>query len=270
MFKLKKCICGVLLCTTTVLSVPCISFAMTTNETEMENLTEDKMLIALEPYQEVIDEINNKYNSSICIQEENIEEVYNNTKDISVDEFKQKTESAYLEAINSEQEIIFYADDVNDTTPNVDIEDDEYLIEDTNGIENKISQLPNISTPSLIKLEDSNSDISTKSTTIFENVYQYYEWNQGKVYIKSNIAGDSGLGSLYYTSILARGTVVSVSKTHFRSSGSDVSLIDSNKTCYVKYTGRLFSSEGLDLLVPMTVKVYYSANGGDSNSGEIA
>lgn len=263
--KLKKCVCGVLFCAVALTSFPSVAFAMNINNTD--NLTNDEMSVVLEPYQEVIDEINDKYNASITIQDTNSAEVYDNVKDMSVDEFKEKTEAAYLEAINADQEVVIYADDTATTDAN--LSDDEYLIEDTNGTSNnQASTIPNASTPSLIKLKDSNNAV-TRSTTLFENVYQYYEWSQGKVYIKSNIAGDSGLSSLYYTSILARGTVVSVSKTHFRSSGSDVSLMDSSKTCYVKYTGRLFSAEGVDLLVPMTVKVYYFAAGG-SGSGEVA
>lgn len=183
----------------------------------------------LAPYQAVIDKLNIELASQICIPEDGLYEVYNNVKDLSLEQFESNLRRDYEIAKSAEPETY------------IDLSKDQ-MADITYSKESDISQV---------------SEAIPYSVSYAKR--QYRDLTEGgRVYLDSEVYSPTST-TYYYSNITGYGYVTFYDRVHFRANYYAYALMESNTLCMVRYDGSMYTADGVNLLVLKTIYVTYNA-----------
>lgn len=186
----------------------------------------------LAPYRAVIDKLNAELGSTMYIPDKNKERVYNNIKDMSLDEFETMLRNDYKTQ----------SADKSSTTKSESSESGDYSRDS-------------------IKVKN-DSDITIKS--VREEITQTASISyNSEMYLTSTVFSATGASGTYtYSSISEYGSQWPSSYTgyHFAVDEGSYSLSSDRKKCTVTLKGHPENSSGIALTVALTAKNTFSAN----------
>ncbi|WP_195245679.1 hypothetical protein [Clostridium celatum] len=266
--KLKKFICFI---------VGLVLFSTISMNPYASEQVDLKDLPEIEPYQQIIDDLNNELGSEISIPDdftiENAgftkEEIYNNILNIPLTEFKDNLKKEYDDFISNKN----IDPKSNDTGTRVTIKpiiDDSISLNEgvrvTNNEGVRVTNNDNNTGIKIIPLTRNNVQSKAIREQIIQKRFLYNGdgASRGAVDLESEIFSATGaIGTYSYSKIIDYAYYTFTDRTHFRITDKNkcsYSLSNSNKTCTVQYYGAHFTGTGLMLTGVMKYTIGYNAN----------